>query len=108
MLDELRGNLPTLAGTPFADSRIERADDFSYTDPVDGSTTSKQGIRVFLEDGSRLVLRLSGTGTAGATLRIYLERFREDGGDGDLEVILAPLARAVRAFLKLRQRFGRS
>jgi phosphoglucomutase len=106
MFEELRGNLSTLAGTPFADSRIERADDFSYTDPVDGSTTSKQGVRIFLEDGSRIVLRLSGTGTAGATLRIYLERFREDGGTGDLEEILAPLARAVRDFLKLRERFG--
>jgi phosphoglucomutase len=106
MFEELRASLPTLAGTLFADSRIERADDFSYTDPVDGSTTSRQGIRIFLEDGSRLVLRLSGTGTAGATLRIYLERFREDGGGGDLEGILAPLARAVRDFLKLRERFG--
>lgn len=106
MFEELRASLSTLAGTPFADSRIARADDFSYTDPVDGSTTSKQGIRIFLEDGSRLVLRLSGTGTAGATLRIYLERFREDGGAADLEEILAPLARAVRDFLKLRERFG--
>ncbi|HST53887.1 MAG TPA: alpha-D-glucose phosphate-specific phosphoglucomutase [Pyrinomonadaceae bacterium] len=106
MFEGLRGELPALAGKPFADSRVERADDFSYTDPVDGSTTSRQGVRIFLEDGSRIVLRLSGTGTAGATLRIYLERFRRDGGAGDLEEILAPLARSARAMLRLRERFG--
>jgi phosphoglucomutase len=106
MLDELRGKLSALAGTTLAGSRVESADDFSYTDPVDGGTTSKQGIRIFLEDGSRIVLRLSGTGTAGATLRIYLERFREDGGACDLEETLSPLARGIRDFLKLRERFG--
>src|SRR5947209_12878972 len=56
-----------------------------YTDPIDGSIMTRQGIRIFLEDGSRVVLRLSGTGTAGATLRIYLELFRDDGGTSDLE-----------------------
>jgi phosphoglucomutase len=106
MFDALRDKLSTLAGAPFAASRVARADDFAYTDPVDGSTTTKQGVRIFLEDGSRIVLRLSGTGTAGATLRIYLERFRDDGGAGDLEETIAPLTRGVREFLKLRERFG--
>ena len=57
-------------------------------------------------NGSRVVCRLSGTGTQGATLRIYLERFRDDGGENDVEEVLAPLTRGVRAFLKLRERFG--
>jgi phosphoglucomutase len=106
MMNSLRAGLDSLAGTPLGQSRVARADDFAYTDPVDGSTSSRQGIRVFLEDGSRVVLRLSGTGTAGATLRVYLEQFRDDAGRGDIEQILAPLTRSVRDFLKLRERFG--
>ncbi|MDT5158981.1 MAG: phosphoglucomutase [Acidobacteriota bacterium] len=106
MMAALGQSLPTLKGTPLADSRIERADDFGYVDPVDGSTTERQGVRLFLEDGSRAVLRLSGTGTAGATLRIYVERFRRDGGQADLEEVLAPLTRGVRELLRLRERFG--
>ena len=106
MVEGLRECLPTLAGVPLAGSLVARADDFSYTDPVDGSVTTKQGLRIFLEDGSRVVLRLSGTGTAGATLRIYLERFRDDGGESEIEEVLAPLTRAVRELLKLRERFG--
>jgi phosphoglucomutase len=106
MIGTLRESLASLAGMPLGESRIIRADDFSYTDPVDGSTTAHQGIRIFLEDGSRVVLRLSGTGTAGATLRIYLEQFRDDGGLGDIEEILAPLTRSVRDLLKLRERVG--
>lgn len=107
MIAEVKAKLETLPGTPLGDTRIERADDFGYTDPVDGSTTSGQGIRFFFEDGSRVVMRLSGTGTQGATLRIYLERYRNDGGTGDVDEILDPLARDVRAFLKLTERFGR-
>jgi phosphoglucomutase len=99
-------SLPRLAGTPLAGSRVERADEFGYTDPVDGSTTLRQGARIFLEDGSRAVLRLSGTGTAGATLRVYLERYLDDGGVGDVEEVLGPLTRGVREMLRLRERFG--
>jgi len=106
MIGSLRASLGSLAGTTLGQSRVARADDFAYTDPVDGSISSHQGIRIFLEDGSRVVLRLSGTGTAGATLRIYLEQFRDDGGAGDIEEILAPLTRATRDFLRLRERFG--
>jgi phosphoglucomutase len=103
MMDELRARLPTLAGAPFAGGRIAAADDFSYTDPVDGSVSARQGVRLLLEDGSRVVCRLSGTGTAGATLRIYLERYREDGGDGDTAELLAPLSGAAKALLRLRE-----
>jgi phosphoglucomutase len=106
MIGNLRESLASLAGTPLGDARVARADDFGYTDPVDGSTTARQGIRIFLEDGSRVVLRLSGTGTAGATLRLYLEQFCDDGGRGDVAEILAPLTRGVRELLRLRERFG--
>ncbi|HEX8559963.1 MAG TPA: alpha-D-glucose phosphate-specific phosphoglucomutase [Pyrinomonadaceae bacterium] len=106
MMAGVTESLQTLAGAPLAGSRVERADEFGYEDPVDGSVTSRQGVRLFLEDGSRAVLRLSGTGTAGATLRVYLERFRDDGGAGDVEEILGPLTRDVRGLLRLRERFG--
>jgi phosphoglucomutase len=107
MIAELREKLPYLIGTSIAGSPIVNADDFSYTDPVDGSVSTHQGLRIFLEDGSRIVFRLSGTGTEGATLRLYLERFRHDGGTSDIEEVLAPLAREVKALLKLQERFGR-
>jgi phosphoglucomutase len=106
MMSELSGSLASLAGTQLAGSRVERADEFGYTDPVDGSTTSRQGVRIFLEDGSRAVLRLSGTGTAGATLRIYIERYRDDAGASDIEEALGPLRQGVREMLRLRERFG--
>jgi len=106
MMSELSGGLDNLAGTPLAGSRVERADEFGYTDPVDGSTTSRQGVRIFLEDGSRAVLRLSGTGTAGATLRIYIERYRDDAGASDIEEVLGSLKQGVRELLRLRERFG--
>ncbi len=106
MMTELSQSLPGLSGAPLGGSRVERADEFGYTDPVDGSTTSRQGVRLFLEDGSRAVLRLSGTGTAGATLRIYLERFRDDGGGADVEEVLGSLKEGVRQMLRLRERFG--
>jgi phosphoglucomutase len=106
MMEELRGGLASLPGTTLAGLRVTHADDFSYTDPVDGIATARQGIRVFLEDGSRIVYRLSGTGTQGATLRLYIERYREGGGDEPIEEVLAPLVGGVRAMLRLRERFG--
>jgi phosphoglucomutase len=86
---------------------VVQADDFSYTDPVDGSTTSHQGLRLLLADGSRIVSRLSGTGTEGATLRVYLERYRSSDVDEPVEIILAPLAEAAISLLELRERCGR-
>ncbi len=73
--NNIEKKMPALIGNSFADSSIIFADNFSYNDPVDGSITDKQGLRLILEDGSRLILRLSGTGTKGATLRVYLERY---------------------------------
>jgi phosphoglucomutase len=106
MMAELSGSLNELAGKPLAGSRVARADEFGYTDPVDGSTSSRQGVRIFLEDGSRAVLRLSGTGPAGATLRIYIERYRDDAGASDIEEALGSLKQGVRGLLRLRERFG--
>ena len=103
----LRQKLSTLPGIQVAGSHIAHADDFSYTDPVDGSVSSKQGIRILLADGSRIVGRLSGTGTEGATLRVYVERYMKDGGKGTIENVLAPLVQAARELLELRTRLGR-
>ena len=74
----LRARLPGLPGANAAGLTVEAADDFRYIDPVDGSVAEHQGIRILFEDGARVVFRLSGTGTEGATLRVYLERFEPD------------------------------
>lgn len=78
LVDCVRAKLPNLIGQKFGSYEIVTADDFSYTDPVDGSVSSKQGIRLIFADGSRIVMRLSGTGTQGATLRVYLEKYEAD------------------------------
>jgi phosphoglucomutase len=97
VMTTLDGRLSALVGTSAADSRIARGDNFTYRDPIDGGISANQGIRLFLEDGSRLVYRLSGTGTEGATLRIYLERYlppeADHGGTG--AELTAPLGRAA-------------
>ena len=93
LMRELRAALPYLAGQTLAGQTVALADDFAYTDSVDGSVSRQQGVRVILQDGSRLVFRLSGTGTEGATLRLYLERHEPDPARHDLPVqqALAPL-----------------
>ncbi|HVT53289.1 MAG TPA: alpha-D-glucose phosphate-specific phosphoglucomutase [Dongiaceae bacterium] len=78
MIGDLRQRLPKLKGQKVGAHTVSSADDFAYHDPVDGSDSRNQGIRIHLEDGSRVVYRLSGTGTAGATLRVYIERFVKD------------------------------
>ena len=78
LMDKLRARLAALKGQSFSALRVAAADDFSYHDPVDGSVSSGQGVRIVFEGGARLVYRLSGTGTAGATLRVYIERFEPD------------------------------
>lgn len=70
--------MPTLKGKTFGRYEVEFMDDFSYTDPIDGSVSQNQGLRIGFTDGSRIVFRLSGTGTQGATLRLYLESFEAD------------------------------
>ena len=107
---DLRAALPTLPGRVVAGLKVARADDFGYTDPVDGSVSRGQGLRVFFEDGSRVVLRLSGTGTEGATLRLYLERFESDAARHGIETqaALQPLIDAAEALTGLRARSGRA
>ena len=85
LMENLRSALPTLKGKQFGKYEVEYADDFSYTDPVDGSVSQKQGIRIGFTDGSRIVFRLSGTGTQGATLRVYLESYEPDPAKHDLD-----------------------
>ncbi|MBN8509713.1 MAG: alpha-D-glucose phosphate-specific phosphoglucomutase [Burkholderiales bacterium] len=107
---DLREALPALPGRTVAGMQIARADDFGYTDPVDGSVSRGQGLRVFFDDGARIVLRLSGTGTEGATLRLYLERFEPDTARHglDTQVALQPLVDAAEALTGLRARCGRA
>ena len=106
---DLRAALPSLAGREVAGLTVSRADDFAYTDPVDGSVSRGQGLRVFFDEGSRVVLRLSGTGTEGATLRLYLERFEADATRHGIEAqaALQPLADAAEVLSGLRARSGR-
>jgi Phosphoglucomutase len=78
IMDHLRATLAHLAGRQLGSLTVQFGDDFSYTDPIDGSVSTGQGIRVVFEEGARLIFRLSGTGTEGATLRVYLERFEPD------------------------------
>jgi phosphoglucomutase len=110
LIEHLREQLPTLPGTPLGDRRVTYADDFSYTDPVDGSQSNRQGIRVGFEDGSRIIFRLSGTGTQGATLRVYLERFEPDPNQHALEThaALADLVRVARELGEIPERTGRA
>ena len=109
LMDRLRGLLATLPGQSFAGLDVETADDFAYLDPVDGSTSDHQGIRIAFTDGSRIVLRLSGTGTEGATLRVYLERYQPADGQLDLPVedALAPVIAAAEEIAQIRDHTGR-
>ena len=109
MMGALRGALPGLKGKAVEGMVIAGADDFAYTDPVDGSVSTKQGVRVMFEDGSRFVLRLSGTGTEGATLRMYLERYAAGPGGLDLDpqTALAPVIRAAHGIARIAEFTGR-
>ncbi|MEL7215453.1 MAG: alpha-D-glucose phosphate-specific phosphoglucomutase, partial [Pseudomonadota bacterium] len=109
LMDGLRTRLDQLADTAAGPLTVEAADDFAYTDPIDGSVAKAQGIRLFFEGGARAVLRLSGTGTVGATLRVYLERFEPPTGDHalDPQEALAPVIAAVEALTDLRSVLNR-
>ncbi len=109
LMADLREQLPALPGRAIGGLAIEAADDFAYTDPVDGSHSEGQGIRVMLEGGSRIVYRLSGTGTEGATLRVYLERFEPDPArqGEDPQAALAPIIAAADALAGIVARTGR-
>ncbi|HIK31139.1 MAG TPA: alpha-D-glucose phosphate-specific phosphoglucomutase [Oscillatoriales cyanobacterium M4454_W2019_049] len=85
LIENLRAKLASLPGRKLGNYTVDYADDFSYTDPVDGSVSNKQGIRIGFTDGSRIVFRLSGTGTQGATLRLYLESYESDSTKHDID-----------------------
>ena len=110
MMADLRAKLPSLAGQTVQGMTITAADDFSYTDPVDGSISARQGVRVVFDGGARIVLRLSGTGTSGATLRLYLERYQAgpDGLDIPVQVALAPVIAAAEAIAQITAQTGRA
>jgi phosphoglucomutase len=110
MIITLRGILPDIAGQPLHDLTILAADDFAYTDPVDGSVSRNQGVRIRFTDGSRIVMRLSGTGTEGATLRLYLERYESDPDrlDLDPQLALAPVIQAAHTLARIEEHLGRS
>ncbi|MGR3369858.1 MAG: alpha-D-glucose phosphate-specific phosphoglucomutase [Sagittula sp.] len=105
----IMADLKTRADGPLP-AGIEKIDSFSYTDPVDGSVSHNQGMRVFFDDGARAVMRLSGTGTEGATIRVYLERYEAPSGDLTIETqeALAPIAAAVDDLTGLKERSGRT
>jgi phosphoglucomutase len=108
LYDRMKAMLPSLMGQSFAGRTIATADDFAYTDPVDGSLTSGQGLRLLLDDGSRVVLRLSGTGTQGATLRVYLESYVPPSGDlhQDPQAALGDLISAIDQLAEIKTRTG--
>jgi phosphoglucomutase len=109
LMANLRDKVRGLAGQTLADREVAYADDFAYTDPVDGSVSEHQGIRVGFADGSRMVFRLSGTGTEGATLRVYLEQFEPDPERHQLDTqeVLSELITLADGFAEIRQRTGR-
>jgi len=109
LMGALKGATATLPGKSFGPLTVEAADDFAYHDPVDGSDASDQGIRIMFEGGSRIVYRLSGTGTVGATLRVYIEHYEPPEGDlaQDTQTALARLVSLSRELSGIEARTGR-
>ena len=109
LMDGLRGRLSDLPGRSFAGLTVETADEFAYDDPVDGSRAEAQGLRIVFEGGSRVVFRLSGTGTEGATLRVYLEAYEPDPAKTarDPEEALAAVIAAAEEIAGIRRHTGR-
>ncbi len=110
LIADLRAELPALPGKTFGALTVESADEFSYDDPVDGSHAAGQGLRVFFTNGARAVLRLSGTGTAGATLRVYLEALETDPDQlqHDPQTALKDVIAAIDVISGIAARTGRS
>ncbi len=110
VMQHLKDSFATLTGAQFGKYAVKLCDDFSYTDPVDGSVSNGQGVRIIFTDGSRIIFRLSGTGTEGATLRIYLEAFEADTARHqlDAQVALAELIQIALQISELKQRTGRN
>jgi len=109
VLQNVRDQFASLTGKPLAHRLVQKCDDFAYTDPVDGSVSENQGVRILFEDGSRIIFRLSGTGTSGATVRLYLESYEADASKHglDAQVALADLIAAAGYVSHLRELTGR-
>ena len=109
VLQNVRDQFESLAGQTLAGRVVQMCDDFAYTDPIDGSVSTNQGVRVLFEDGSRIIFRLSGTGTSGATIRIYLESYEKDIAQHglDAQVALADMIQAANSISKLLELTGR-
>ena len=109
VMESLRDQLAALPGQSLLGETITQADSFSYTDPVDGSVAENQGLRVYFESGSRIVFRLSGTGTVGATVRLYVERYEAKDGDHsyDLADATENLAEIANQLTNLKATLGR-
>ncbi|MCK7583050.1 MAG: alpha-D-glucose phosphate-specific phosphoglucomutase [Chromatiales bacterium] len=110
LVDHLRRLLPDLPGRQLGAETVSYADDFAYTDPIDGSVSERQGIRIGFESGARIVYRLSGTGTSGATLRVYLEYFEPDPArhHSDTQDAMRPLVLIARELAQIEPRTGRA
>ncbi|MDJ0873256.1 MAG: alpha-D-glucose phosphate-specific phosphoglucomutase [Gammaproteobacteria bacterium] len=110
LVEDLRDKLAGLPGKRLGEREVRYADDFAYTDPVDGSVTEHQGVRIGFQDGARIIFRLSGTGTEGATLRLYVERYEPDpaGHDQETQEALKELIQIAENLSELRERTGRS
>ncbi len=109
LIAALRDKLPTLPGQTFGSLKVVAADDFAYNDPIDGSVSKNQGIRILFEGGSRVVFRLSGTGTSGATIRVYVERYEPDASRHGIETqeALSDLISIADQISELKTRTGR-
>jgi phosphoglucomutase len=109
LMNELRGKLDELAGQAFGTLIVSSADEFSYLNPVDNSLSTQQGVRINFDGGSRVVVRLSGTGTVGATIRVYLERVETDPRQlhNVAQEALAPIISAANEILGIKARTGR-
>ena len=109
LISRLRERLEALPGQRIMGREVAAADDFSYHDPVDDSTSARQGVRIVFADNARIVYRLSGTGTTGATLRVYIERFEPDAAklNDDTQAVLSDLAAAADELAGIRRHTGR-
>ena len=105
LMERLRGMVGSMAGEKYGSYEVKYADDFSYEDPVDGSVSKNQGIRIGFTDGSRIVFRLSGTGTKGATLRLYVESYEPDASkhDRDTQEALKPLIDLAQEIAQIKE-----
>ena len=110
LIQHLRDSAEAMKTRDFGPFKLDICDDFSYTDPIDQSVTERQGIRLIFSDGSRIIYRLSGTGTVGATLRVYIEKYEPDASRHDLEtrVALAELIEIAESIAQIKQRTGRA